>query len=339
MPEFPFIQTPRPAWLILACGAVFCLSACRKEPVTASPGRAVVMDSLSKRVDRDALQAMRWEDIGPTAESCARHDLTEPTLEAAKDLSTPPVIYLRGLLKFTLNDTDGAAGEWAKIDVAVIPPDHLYAPWRLSSSRKDARNRYEAALTKAVEETRASPLVRARFLAARCHWREALDAYLLTDPANWSTYEIKTFAAMKLHAPSTHDVEVLMAGALAGGQVPDGLKLDMARLIKSNPVPDREALAGALRSDPEFAKAATKGMAESLALRQAFASDRYQDVIGKVRSADPLQATDETVLLAFLSAARVKDHPVMETWAAELLRRAPNPKTREWIARIRAEAR
>lgn len=338
MLDFRFIQTPRPAWIILACGAVLCLSACRKEPVAKSPGRAVVMDSLSKHVDSDAVRAMRWEDIGPTAESCARHDLTEPTLKASEGLSAPPVIYLRGLLKFTLNDTDGAAGEWAKIDVAVIPPDHLYAPWRLSSSRKDPVNRYENALTKAVEENRASPLVRARFHSARSRWREALDAYLLTDPASWSTYEIRTFAAMKLHAPSAHDVEVLMAGALAGGNVPDGLKQDMARLIKSNPVPDREALAGALRSDPAFAKAATKGLAESLALRQAFASNKFGDVVGKVRSADPLQSTDETVLLAFLSAARVKDLPVMETWAAELLRRAPNPKTREWIAAIRAEA-
>lgn len=303
------------------------------------PGTAVVVDSISKHVDRDALQAMRWEDIRPTAESCARHDLTEQTLKVTEDLTTAPVIYLRGLLKFTRNDADGAAGEWAKIDAAKIPADHLYAPWRLASLQKGGENRYEGPLSKAVEETQASPLVRARFQSAHGHWREALDAYLLTNPATWSTYEIKTFAAMKLHAPSSHDIEVLMAGALAGGKVPDCLREDMARLIKGTPVPDREALASALRSNPEFAKAATKGLTESLALRQAFAADQFADVIGKVRSADPLEATDETVLLAFLSAARVKDLPVMETWAAELLRRAPNEKTRKWIATIRAEAR
>ncbi len=328
---------------VIAGVAVLCLAGCRKEPAgtaaaaAKSAGRTVVFDSMSKSVNPAALEAMRWQDIAPTTESCARHRLTAETLKVSAGTASLPVIYLRGLLKFTLADLPGAEAEWATLDVSAIPADHLYAPWRLATSGK-GENRYEKPLADAVAENRASPLVCARFLASHGRWRDALDAYLLTDPSNWSTFEIKTFAAMKMQAPCSRDISVLMAGALSGGNVPQSLRRDLARLIKGTPLPDKEAFEASLRSDPALAKAAVDGAARALSLQQAFASNRFEEVLSQSRSADPLQATDQAALLTFLSAVQMKDAAATETWAGELLRRDPTDRNRQWIASIRTGA-
>ncbi len=254
-------------------------------------------------------------------------------------MSAPPVIFFRGLLKFSAADTAGAAAEWAKLNVADIPPDSLYMLWRVAGSLGGAENPYDKPLTQAVAEKRASPLVRARFHSFRGEWREALDAYLQSDPADWSPFELKTFAAMRLQAPFSRDTAVVLAGALNGGRVPQSLRVPLAHLIKETPVPDKEAFIAAIRSNPELEKAAIAGADKALALRQAFASNKFQDVVDQTRSTEPMQATDEAVLLTFLSAAQVKDTPTAELWSAEFLRRNPGQDSRKWTKAILDEAR
>lgn len=329
---------------IALVGAVIVgLCACRKESPAAGPreldpaGKSVVLDSMSKSVDLQALETMGWQDIGPTTEACVRYQLAEETLKTSITLTAAPVVYLRGLLKFAREDRAGAADEWGKIELASIPPDFLYAPWRLAEAGPATRgdNRYLAPLAAAVVENRTSPLVRARFQAGHGQWREALEAYLLSDPADWTPSDGRIFSGMKLQAPCRHDVEVLMAGALKGGRVPQSLRVELAQLIKTAPLPDTEALSERLRTDPVLAKAATEGAARALDLRQSFASNRFAEVLERVARIDPLQATDEAVMLAFLAAVRLKDPSMTERWADEFLRRNPNPKTRQWIASIR----
>jgi hypothetical protein len=133
-------------------------------------------------------------------------------------------------------------------------------------------------------------------------------------------------------------VQVLVSGALAGGRVSERLRGDLARLIRSSPEPDKQQLEAVLKNDPDFAKAATDAASDALALRQAFASNQFQQVLALSTDADPLLATDEEALLAFLSAAQLKEQAVMKRWADELLRRNPNEKTQSWITNIQAEA-
>ncbi len=343
MPErLPKILRQPLAFISLA--AALCGGGCDEKPATApqvsdTPGRSVIFDSLAEGIDLTALESMRWQDTGPSAETCAGKNLTEKTLQATESLALPPVIYLRGLLKFTADDTAGAEAEWSKLDLASIPPDYLYIPWRLAASTPGIPNRYEQPLMKAVAEKQAGPLVRARVHGFRGEWREALDAYLLSDPAGWSPFEFRAFSTMRLQAPYSRDAAVVLAGALAGGRVPQGLRADLARLIKEMPAPDQAALEERLRNDPEFAKAAVAGAAKELALRQAFASNNFQEVVNQTRSTDPLQATDQAVLLTFLSAAQVKDTPTAEVWSAEYLRRNPGEESRKWIKAILDEAR
>lgn len=333
--------------LAVACSVmILALPCCRKTSQDLAQsldatGYSVVSDSMAKTVNPTALETMRWQDVAPTAESCANHQLTEEALNVSATITLPPVIYLRGLLKFSLNDVAGAAAEWDRLKLSDIPPDQLYAPWRLQSERlaADRPNRYAAPLAQAVKDGKTSPLVTARYQSIHHHWQESLEAYLQSDPANWSPFELKVFATMKLQAPIKRDVEVLMAGALAGDRVPPSLRAKLATLIKSTPAPDMTAFAAQLKADPTMAKAATESVKRALDLRRAFANHQFSEVVTMVQSTDPLSATDETALLAFLAAAKIKDQPTANRWAAEIIRRNPDSKTRQWISDIRNETR
>lgn len=343
MPE-PRLQSLRHPLVIISLVAALCGAGCDQKPAAAqqapdTPGISVVYNTVSEGLDTTALETMRWQDVSPSAEACIQKRLNEKVLAATESMSAPPVIFFRGLLKFSAADTAGAAAEWAKLNVADIPPDSLYMLWRVAGSLGGAENPYDKPLTQAVAEKRASPLVRARFHSFRGEWREALDAYLQSDPADWSPFELKTFAAMRLQAPFSRDTAVVLAGALNGGRVPQSLRVPLAHLIKETPVPDKEAFIAAIRSNPELEKAAIAGADKALALRQAFASNKFQDVVDQTRSTEPMQATDEAVLLTFLSAAQVKDTPTAELWSAEFLRRNPGQDSRKWTKAILDEAR
>ena len=323
-------------------GVCLFLAGCsRKEakPATASrPGISVVQDSRTGGVSAEVLKAMRWEDVVPTAEVCARNQLIDFVMECSAELAEGPCIYLRGLLELSSSHPDRAQAEWARLDLAAMPPDFLYAPWRLAGTVA-GENRYAAPLAAAVKEGRTGALVTARWHAADANWVAALESYLRTDPAHWSPHEVEQFRMMKLNSPTARDADQLMAGALRGGRVPQGLRGDLARLIKETPKPDKAALAAALKSNPGLAAAAIEAASRQLALRQAFASNRFAEVVGKIRDAEPSDATDETVMLAFLSASQIGDKPLADRWAQELQRRKPTAETAKWIAEIRKTTR
>lgn len=333
---------PRPGTLtalaVTMGGICLFLSGCsreRRSSATAeAAGFSVVQASMTGGVSVEVLKAMRWEDIVPTAETCARNQLSDSVLKHSAGLSEGPCIYLRGLLELSLSHPDRAHAEWSLLDPAVIPPDFLYAPWRLAATQA-GENRFAAPLAAAVKDGRAGALVSARWHAADGNWAAALETYLRTDPAHWSPHEVEQFRMMKQHSPTAREADQLMAGALRGGRVPQSLRGDFARLIKETPQLDKVALAAALKSDPALAAAATEAASRQLALRQAFASNRFAEVVAKIRDADPSKAPDETVLLAFLSAARVGEKPLADRWAQELHRRKPTAETAKWIAEIR----
>lgn len=327
---------------VIAAGVCLFLAGCsRKEGKQAEvsrPGASVVQDSRTGGVSAEVLKAMRWEDVVPTAETSIRNQLVEFVMESSAELTEGPCIYLRGLLELSQSHPDRAHAEWSRLDPAAMPPDFLYAPWRLAGTQ-GGENRFAAPLAAAVNEGRAGALVTARWHAADANWVAALESYLRTDPADWTPHEVGQFRMMKLHSPTARDADQLMVGALRGGRVPQSLRGDLARLIKETPKPDKAALAAALKSNPELAAAATEAASRQLALRQAFASNRFADVVEKIREVDPSGASDETVMLAFLSASQVGDKPLADRWAQELHRRKPTAETAKWIAEIRKTTR
>jgi hypothetical protein len=327
---------------VIAVGVCLFLAGCsRKEEKQADvsrPGASVVQDSRTGGVSAEVLKTMRWEDVVPTAESCTRNQLIEFVMESSADLTEGPCIYLRGLLELSQSHPDRADAEWSRLNPAATPPDFLYAPWRLAATQ-GGENRYAAPLAAAVKEGRAGALVTARWHAADVNWVVALESYLRTNPADWTPHEVEQFRLMKLHSPTARDADQLMAGALRGGRVPQSLRGDLARLIKEAPKPDIAALAAVLKSNPELAAAAIEAASRQLALRQAFASNRFAEVVAKIRVLDPSGASDETVMLAFLSASQVGDKPLADRWAQELHRRKPTAETAKWIAEIRKTTR
>jgi hypothetical protein len=334
---------------IVSLLVLFCSVSCRDNTNQAkaaneSPGISVVQDSLQKTVDVDQLRSMRWKDISPTVESCSRSGLSMETLKVSEPLTESPVIYLRGLIHVSLGNVDAARQEWARLDPAQIPADHLYPVWRLAASSPidsngiAPNNPYEPYLVKAVEENLVGALVKARFYAAKTEWRKSLDAYLLTNPETWTPHDVQVFQTMKLQAGYSRDVKVILAGALNGGRVKESLQSDLARIIKVEPVLDREAIGAALKSNPALAKAAVEGASRSLAFRQAFASNQFQKVIELAAPIDPVNATDEMVLLSFLSSAQTRNEQEMDRWSKELFRRNPTDKNSSWIKKIKQEA-
>lgn len=337
-PGKSLLQTP--AMMMVGVG-LFLAGCSRKEGKPADvfrPGASVVQDSKTGGVSAEVLKAMRWEDVVPTAETCARNQLIDFVMECSAALAEGPCIYLRGLLELSRADPGRAHAEWSRLDPAVMPPDFLYAPWRLAPTQA-GENRYAAPLAAAVKEGRAGALVTARWHAADANWVTALENYFRTDPGHWSPHEVEQFRMMKLHSPTARDADQLMAGALRGGRVPQSLRGDLARLIKETPKPDKAALAATLKSNPELAAAATEAASRQLALRQAFASNRFAEVVEKIRTMDPSAASDETVMLAFLAASQVGEKPLADRWAQELNRRKPTTETAKWIAEIRKTTR
>lgn len=327
---------------VISAGVCLFLAGCSREEGkqadVSRAGSSVVQDSRTGGVSAVGLKAMRWEDVVPTAETCMRNQLIEFVMAASGELADGPCIYLRGLLELSRADPDRARAEWARLDPAVMPPDFLYAPWRLAGIQ-GGENRFAAPLAAAVKAGRAGALVTARWHAAEASWVTALESYLRTDPADWTPHEVEQFRMMKMYGATARDADQLLAGALRGGRVPQSLRGDLARLIKQTPRPDKAALAAALKSNPELAAAATEAASRQLALRQAFASNRFAEIVGKIREVDPSGASDETVLLAFLSASQVGEKPLADRWAQELHRRKPTAETAKWIAEIRKTTR
>ena len=116
--------------LLIVIAACFSLPACgkllRSNRVTEPAGVTVVYNSISRQVNPDLLAGMRWQDIAPTAESCVRHDLANETFTASEGILTPQVLYLRGLLRFSLGDETGSTREWSQLDRNAIPAGYWH---------------------------------------------------------------------------------------------------------------------------------------------------------------------------------------------------------------------
>lgn len=294
--------------------------------------------AASGGVNADRLAAMDWVDIAPTEQTALRHGLSADVLKVSATVESHPCRYLRGMLELANSRPAEALAEWEKIPLSEIPVDALYAPWRVASGA-DGNNRYAGPLSEAVGSGKTSPLVAARWHALGGNYLPALDAYLKSDPAQSTPHEADQFRIMKLHTPVAADVDRLIAGDLRGKRLPEALKEDLARVIKEAPAPDKQRIAELLKTDPDFAAAATQAAARQLEIRQLFAANRFSEVVEKTRGIGLAAASTETVFLAFLAASKTGENETADRWAEELLRRKPGTETETWITDIRANSR
>jgi hypothetical protein len=332
-----------PSLIIVFCASM--LAACSDQDgdpeVEREVGRNVLVLSASGIPMSDPLHTMRWSDVAPTARAAHASGATEALVKVAAGCDEAPARYLVGLLELSRDRPERACVAWDGLDPFAIPGDYLYAPWRLAGEiDPKASNRYDEPLAEAVRQQAVAPLIRARFLSAQASWAAALEAYLRTDPASWSRHDLGFFRSLRTYSPAAQETKVLLAAALRGGRVPVPLREPISALIKGTGDDGqkeilREKLAARLSADPELARQALAAAARQLKLRVAFGEGRFEDVLNQSRSIDPVEATDETVLLTFLAAVQSDAHQLDEQWGRELRRRNPEERVKQWIEAVK----
>ncbi|MCC5023384.1 MAG: hypothetical protein J6386_11605 [Candidatus Synoicihabitans palmerolidicus] len=134
----------------------------------------------------------------------------------------------------------------------------------------------------------------------------------------------------------------MVLAALKGGRVPVELQQEAAEMLAPVRAEARDATAwqgmqAAARADAGVREAMEAVVTQQLALRQQFASGQHSEVVIKCRELDPRESGDETVLLATLASAVVKDGGEWARWSEEIVRRNPQPEVVAWIGQIRRE--
>jgi hypothetical protein len=290
-----------------------------------------------------ALSRLTWDDIAATAAGTrARDGLLLEVIEAADDAGGPEARYLRGLLLLAESRPEEALSSFGSIRVDLIPPVHLYAPYRLHAAvRPGVSNPYRAPLVAARRAGDLPPLIAARVAATEGDLEASLQGYLASDPAQWARHDLEAFRALRLHAGLAPDAGRMVAAALRAGRVPSRLRADLERLVAAadptSPAVLRARLRKLLEDNPAAREIAVAAAKEQLRARQLFLGRQYATLVEENRDANPTNVPDATLLLLLLSANQVGEDDLTDAWAQEVRRRNPEPEVAQWLAALRTD--
>lgn len=331
----------------MAGAVLFFVRGRRPANETLLSGRNVFADQTTeRRVDPQSLASLAWDDVSATAEGLsADRDLLAEVSRVAAHSRHSPAVYLRGLLLLAANDTESALTTFLLIRPEEIPPSHLYGPYRLHNVlRPSEKNPFQDAITRAVAESKVPPLIQARVLAAEGRLQEALKAYLKTDPASWTDWDLRALRPLRIHSGLANDTGTMLLAALKGGRVPESLRPQIIELIKA-PV-DAATLEDLKRqfliqvnTNPLIRQAAITGAVQQLAVRQKFVGKKYRALLDEHAAADPKGLPDETVLMLTLSGTQLQDVAGFNRWSKELKRRYPTKEIDQWLNQLRPATR
>jgi hypothetical protein len=230
------------------------------------------------------------------------------------------------------------------ITLESIPDAYLYAPFRLHGAlRSGVENPYRSRLRAAADLGTLSPLVEARFEAREGRLRQALRAYMRTDPGRWVWRDVEALRTITFHGGLTREARMVLGAALRAGRLPERLQLIVRRLAAlSSPAAigqvGRASLARVLKDGTGARAAVVTGLRRLEANRRLFLQGSYKTLLAEAPPGGPLTATDETVVLLTLAAARTNDQGALQRWSQELRRRRPERRVERWLQRIRADA-
>lgn len=325
------------------------LSSCGDRRVSTSPknqatGRDVLYVSATGEIASGAFSRMAWIDVAPTLAGISRRGLSGMIAEQLRGNAHPPARYMAGLLYLGESLPSESIAIWATLDASEIPPDFLYAPWRLQRSLDpNVANLYSGLLENAVGQGRVRPLIQARFHVTQQAFPQALEAFLQSDPAEWASVDLRGLYQLNLYGPTRADTRLLIAAALKGEALSDELRQPMTTLLhpteKQTSTELRAALGRALRDNPKLRQRALDAATHQLELRQAFATSDFAKVISLGNQVGPEEATNETVLLMFLASSQTGKRAQSSGWAMELKRRFPNQEVSQWVNTICREDR
>jgi len=307
-------------------------------PSAESEGRNVFAGTDPREADLSLLDRMRWADVATTLDAIGRDAMARQRAIAGVAASPEaPVRYLRGLLLLAQDDPVGAARTFAAIPAADIPPEHLYAPYRMYEVLgRGPENPFREPMREAVAAGRTSAIVGARVLGREGDLPGALEAFLRSDPAQWSTQDLDLLAALRQHAGLALEAVTMLKAALKGGRVRDSLRQPLIALVSV----EGERVAAAqwqsrvpeiLRGDSPVRQPLLAAVDRQLQLRERFLRRDYAGLIATHHAMDARQLPDETLLLLVLSSARQSATPDFERWSSELRRRFPDRSVATWL--------
>ena len=283
------------------------------------------------------VEALQWDDVNQLLQASGSDaGEIERLAQLADDVGTPPATYLHALLLILQQKPEQALATFASLDGQSIPPDFLYAPYRLQQTlQPGSPNPYQIPLRKSVAEGKVSPLIQARMQASDGALRHALRSYLRTDPASWTHYDFESLQRIATHQGLAPDLRRLISGALASGRVQQGLVAPLRQVARGGSTPDAEDFKSQLQREIEAGTPAGQIAIESakrlLSDRNLFVGRKYAELLAVHQASEPVELSTETVLLLFLSAVELKQQIEMDRWGQELKRRHGEVEVRDWV--------
>lgn len=284
-----------------------------------------------------ALAKLTWDNMDQFASQISEEPALQQRFQkTAADSQQPASRFLAALLLLAQGDEVETLNLFRTLPMDEVPPNHLYAAYRLHQRLDhDRPNLFRAHLRQAISKGELVPLSAARFLAHEGEVEASLKQYLKADPAHWVLHDVDNFRIMCLHAGLATEVKRLVEAALRAGRVPDTV---VAR-IQSALVTDKATYENLLqsqfqdqvRNSPEVRKLVAKAALRQLEVRKQFVERRYADLLRKFSDQQPTSLPDETVLLLTLSAAQQKNTTALDLWSGELRRRNPHPEVEAWV--------
>lgn len=341
------------AGLALAAGLLATLALLRVRNAAAPGGETVAPEPSNRiRVEADGrlniqeLERLSWADLARTARaSFESPKLPDQLLAATIHSTNPPVRYLRGLILVARGDARKALEAFDSVPLATIPAAHLYAPYRVHGElRLTQPNPYRAPLLAALGTRNLPPLLAARVEAREGKESDALSDYLRSNPADWTRHDLELLRGLTLNPALRPEADTLIRAALRGGRIPEALRPGFVEALKTKPAPQalgtmRTETASFLRQHPDIQSAAVTGAVRQLDFRQAFLKHDFARLLSQNQATEPMNASDETVLLLVLAAARQADRPAFDQWSQELRRRHPEPEVNRWLKELRNDIR
>lgn len=305
-------------------------------------GKIVSVPLIAGKEFSDALNSLKWANVAETAEALGSDPKRRNHILDA-NTPHPPAIFLQALLALSEKRPDHSLEKFSRLKPEEIPPEMLFAPYRLHATiHPNSENPYKAPLMEAVKSGKVPPLIIARMNALEGELSLALKAYLRTDPGQWASLEIGIFRNFRLHAGLRKNATAMIAGALRGGKITERLKPHLMNLLpKTESFENQEELKNSwlkmVGENPEIQRAALKAAEKQLSLRKKFVEKKYQEILKDYSSKPLLEASDETVLLVTLAAAKNQDRPAFSIWSQELERRHSDPEVQAWLEKIRVK--
>lgn len=319
-----------------------------REPTVAPPSeprvRSVLLGKNPRWDDLSVLEQVSWPEVEPTLNQLLGDSMArDRAILEMGQAQAAPAVFMRAFLLAGRDEIQSAWTALSPVAPEEVPAGWVYAAWRLGTAAGEGLgNRFLPAAVAAADAGAITGLAAGRVWAASGQWESALAAYHSSDPADWREIDGALLAQGRRLAGWELATGRLVMAALKGGRVPAELQPRLAAQLAPATEEDRdEALWAEMQTaaaqDPSIARAMAAAAQGQVELRQLFAAGRHEEVTARCAQIAPSATGDETVLLAVLSAAAIRDREAWQRWSDELARRNPRQQVVSWLARIRSE--